>query len=504
MQSINIINNEDQYRKPEFIDDWIPNGNDEIFKTVKRYFIAPVSMFWNVDISSGLDMFDLSTKKCYNSQEMRDHMPHYLNYFEKFYDQDKEYLTILCRIKFMMGYGGSYNKNSFIYDIRRYILSDSILSKVTRMVEDNYRLTLNYRSTSNPALQYTDEHAKMMMIMSMLMNMIIPLLTHYAYINKVTDIDSYLLEIYDYIIYLYPNVDIYSKMYETCISNVSKNEQRNKGLWMKQDIRGIDTIIHSDDSLDNIVLNIMPKYTFNQNAVNLNFTSINSNTGFKITDIEYEYSYVPLSSSKRDEDSTSEFDKFESTLTKQNEQIYLQNKVNCFGTIEVIDSAFGPFNDNEIRFYTNELSDDNGNCINDFQKQLIFNLFYKYFGDSTSIKAINKVDYIKLMISARKILLSQYMIILPYLMTAKVEKLVGRKTVNKKEMMKIESSRYYPLVVQKYRNEKIMRQILSTIATIISSDFRIVDFNNLELNGRMIETVPDMIIEEYLMYTLLI
>lgn len=504
MQQINIIREQDNYEKPQFIDEWTPSANEEIFKTIKRYFIAPVSTFWNVDPSSGLDMFDLSPKKCYNSQEMRDHMPHYLNYFERFYDHDKEYLTILCRIKFMMGYGGSYNKNSFIYDIRRYILSDSILYKVTRMVEDNYRLTLNYRSTNNPALQYTDEHAKMMMTMSMLMNMVIPLLTHYAYINKITDIDSYLLEVYDNIIYMYPNVDIYSKMYETCISNVSKNEQRNKGLWMKQDIRGIDSIIHSDNSLDNIVLNIMPKYTFNQNAINLNFTSINSNTGFQIIDIEYEYSYVPLSSSKRDEDCTSDFDKFESTLTKQNEQIYLQNKVNCFSTMEVIESAYGPFNDNEVRFYMNELSDDNGNCINDFQKQLIFNLFYKYFGDSTSIKAINKVDYIKLMIAAKRILTSQYMIILPYIMTSRVEKLVGRKTVNKKEMMKLESSRYYPLVVQKYRNDKIIRQILSTIATIISSDFRIVDFNDLELNGRMIETVPDMIIEEYLMYTLLI
>jgi Trk K+ transport system NAD-binding subunit len=108
------------------------------------------------------------------------------------------------------------------------------------------------------------------------------------------------------------------------------------------------------------------------------------------------------------------------------------------------------------------------------------------------------------MIAARKILQSQYMIVLPYIVSSKVEKLVGRKTVNKKEMTKLESSKYYPMVVKKYQNEKIIRQILSTIATIISSDFRIVDFKDLSLNGRLIETVPDMIIEEYLMYTLLI
>lgn len=498
------INDEPQQIQAPFIDEWVPEPQDIIFRNIKKYFIAPVSSFWKTESSPGLDMFDLTSKKCYNSEEVRNHMCKYLNYFEKFYDPDKEYLTIICRIKFMIGYGDGYNKNAFIYDIRRYILSPTIISKVTQLVENNYRLTLNYKSITNPALQYTDEHAKMLMIMSLLINMIIPMLTHYAYTNKVNDIDTFLLEIYDDIIYMFPSVDIYSKMYETCISNVSKNEQRNKGLWVKQDIRGLDTIIHSDNSLENIVLNVMPKYTFDQNAINFNFTSINNNAGFHITDIEYEYSYIPLSSSKRDEDSTSEFDKFEASLTKRNEQLYLQNKVNCFGTLSVIDSIYGPFDNNEVTYYMKELSDDSGNCINGFQKQLIFNLFYKYFGDSSSINTINKIDYIKLMISAKKILQNQYMIILPYIVTSRVEKLVGRKMVNKKEMIKLEASRYYPLVKQKYQNEKIIRQILSTIATIISSEFRIVDFHDLELNGKKIETVPDIIIEEYLMYTLLI
>ena len=71
-----------------------------------------------------------------------------------------------------------------------------------------------------------------------------------------------------------------------------------------------------------------------------------------------------------------------------------------------------------------ELSDNNDNCINGFQKQLIFNLFYKYFGDSSSINAINKTDYIKLMISAKKILQNQYMILLPYIVTSRIDKLV--------------------------------------------------------------------------------
>ena len=89
-------------------------------------------------------------------------------------------------------------------------------------------------------------------------------------------------------------------------------------------------------------------------------------------------------------------------------------------------------------------------------------------------------------------------------MSGKVEKIVGRKTVNKKELLKLEASPYYDMIMKKYRNEKIVKNILSMIATIISSDFTIIDYYDRNLDGKKIETVPDIVIEEVLMYTLLI
>ena len=80
-------------------------------------------------------------------------------------------------------------------------------------------------------------------------------------------------------------------------------------MWAKQDVRGKDVATHSLESVNNIILNIMPKYAFDKNIVALNYTSVIKNTKCQITDIGYEYNFVPLSSSKRDaEDSTSEFD----------------------------------------------------------------------------------------------------------------------------------------------------------------------------------------------------
>lgn len=143
--------------------------------------------------------------------------------------------------------------------------------------------------------------------------------------------------------------------------------------------------------------------------------------------------------------------------------------------------------------------------MNDFQKQLINNLFYKKFRDTESIAGIDSgYDYIKMMLAAKKILSQNAMIILPYVISGKVEKIVTRKTVNKKEEMMIKSSPYYPKLIDKYQNDKITKHILSMVATIISSTIRIIDFENPEIDGRIIDPIPKVIMEEMQSFALMI
>jgi hypothetical protein len=112
------------------------------------------------------------------------------------------------------------------------------------------------------------------------------------------------------------DVDIYNKLYETSNSNINRNRQTHGVLWDMQDIRGKNVTTHSLYSVENIILNIMPKYKYCENIVHFNYRSIVNNTGYQVTDIGYEFNFVQLSSSKRDADQNSEFDKFESYLTK--------------------------------------------------------------------------------------------------------------------------------------------------------------------------------------------
>ena len=338
---------------------------------------------------------------------------------------------------------------------------------------------------------------------SVLMNCMIPLLCHFMFARNISNSTEFLLSVYDILIDLY-DVDIYNKLYETAISNVLRTAKRNQTIWNMQDIRGINTSIHSLQSVQNVLINIMPKYRYDGNLVHLNYKSIIRNTGFQVLDIEYEFSFVSLSSSRRDEDLNSEFDKFESFLQKADESLLVQNQVACDDAMNQIRMMYGPFDPDEILFYKHRLSDGGKCTVNAFQRDLVFNLFFKYFGDVNTINAINLDDYVTLIIAAKRILEASGMVLLPYILSSKVIRLASRKNINKKELTKLESSPLWENVKNKYRSEKIEKHILSIIAIILSSEFEIIDPEDLEINGQRIAVIPELICEEVLMYISLV
>ena len=341
------------------------------------------------------------------------------------------------------------------------------------------------------------------MMMSMLMVMTIPLICHYMYVNRVDNIDGFILKVFDEILNM-SDVDIASKFYETASTEVYKNYNIHIGLWKMQDIRGKNVTTHSMNTIENIILNIMPRYVYKDNLVSFNFKSIKKSNGYKITDIKYEYNYTTYSSSNRDENFNSDFDKFESNLIREDESLYIQNKVASEYTMQLIRDKFGPFTEEQINLYRSRLQEDCSPVITKFQKKLIFNIFYKYFGDPTAANAINQDDYITLMLAAKKILLSYNMIILPYIVSGRVVRIPNKKSINNKELTKIQQSPLWKMIQEKYQSPKIESDILSEIACLIASEFKIIEPDIPEIDGKIIDCISDIVSEEYLLYVLLV
>lgn len=264
------------------VDEWEPQEEDKVFKQIKGAILMDVSSFFHLqERDPDLDAFSLEAKRAYNGDVVREHITKYLNYFEKFYDYNHELPAIYASLKYLIDYEPSYGKDALFYDISRYFINrqSPIVIKLDHMNEDNYNLELTYRNKKNPVLQYRNRHAKLLMLISVLMNMIIIPVSHFMKVRQIKKPNDFLLEIFDRLLLIDPDVDIYSKLLETATSSVHQSETKNKDIFEKQDIRGLNATIHAQNSVANILINIIPKYKYSENIINLNFRSILNNTG---------------------------------------------------------------------------------------------------------------------------------------------------------------------------------------------------------------------------------
>lgn len=519
------------------IDDWVPQPEDKIFNHIRGNIIAPIHRFFGMSDDNSannmIDFFSLSVKKCYNSDTrtkfdmngnpvtsigFRDHCTNYMNYFEKYYDTEYQLLGLYAKIKYMIDcHTKIYTFDALLHDLWKYLINPNgsytaqyLNFQLDKMNIEQYNLQLNYKNNKSPVLEYSDYHAKIMLKISVMQNMMIPLLTHFMAKaktppNKVKDI---LLKAFDLLFIVNKqiyNVDLVAKIYQTTSSNVIKNTNNNSILWDMQLIRARNSTTHSIDTVENLIMQIIPKYNYNQNIIHFNYNAINREIKFKVTDVPYEYKFVVLSSSKRDEDNNSECDKFEAHSTKLNESIFIQTRVNKDSTMERIERKYGPFDENEIRFYYNELRKGSKSIVNPLQKTLVTYLFAKEFDDPQAAKIVNIRQYIILIIAAKRLLDSYNMFQLPIIVGGKVTRIVTRKNINKKELQKIEASEYYPLIHKKYNNPKIEQDvILSLIAQILSSEFQIIDYAHPNRNGMTLNIIPDIVSEEVCRFVMLI
>ena len=476
-----------------------------------------------------LDYFYITSKRCYNSDTklredgtinigFRDHCTNYLNYFEKFYDKELQLLNLYTQLKYQMDcQTDGYSLEMFLHELWKYFINPNASYQaqylnycIDKMNIEQYNLELNYKNNKSPVLEYTDFHAKVMLKISVMQNMMIPLVAHFITKKKYppSEVKNILLQAFDLLFQATKmtfNIDLISKIHETTFSNVTKNTTSNSILWDMQNIRGKNSTTHSIETVENIIIQIIPKYTYDKNIIHFNYNAINREIKFKVTDVPYEFSFVVLSSSIRDDDNNSECDKFEAHAAKLNEAILIQTLTNCKTTMDRIEIKYGPFDEREILFYYNQLSRNGKLVVNSLQKTLVTYLFAKEFEDPQAAKIINVRQYIILIIAARRLLASYKLFQLPYMVGGRVNRIVSRKNINKKEIQKIEQSRYFPMIHEKYNNTKIEQDvILNLIAQILSSEFQTIDYYHQENNGLPIHVVPDIISEEVCRFIMLI
>jgi hypothetical protein len=195
----------------------------------------------------------------------------------------------MYRLKLNIDYIRSYEIGNFMDDVKRYIIRNPQLTyKVRHFVDDNYLMELSSNNNRTPNLQFNNDHAKVLYEISLIMNMYIPLATHYMYIHGIKfseEIQDFMLTLFDMCVVKYEEergIFIYDKIYETAVSVVNKSKNPDKLLWEKNQIRGNNTTTHTKDSVVDIIMNIIPKYSYNNNIINFNYFSNRQCLRFRI------------------------------------------------------------------------------------------------------------------------------------------------------------------------------------------------------------------------------
>ena len=213
-----------------------------------------------------------------------------------------------------------------------------------------------------------------------------------------------------------------------------------------------------------------------------------------------------MSSSKRDADQNSEYDRYEARLNKKDEALAMQNKVSAEQTVNKIEALYGPFSEAEIEHYRKKLTRDGAPAINEFQRQLIGYMYDKDFGDPITMSAIhNQTDYIKLIIAAKRILLNSGVVILPYIISGRILRIATRKIISKKDMIAMESDPLYEQIKAKYNNPKIEQKIYEFIGAVMSSSFEIIDFDPetnqpTKWDGQIVPIINDIVKQELMFF----
>lgn len=202
--------------------------------------------------------------------------------------------------------------------------------------------------------------------------------------------------------------------------------------------------------------------------------------------------------------------KYEARLNKKDEALSLQNKVAAEQAVKKIEAIYGPFSDAEVEHYKKALTKNGSQIINRLTNQMLGYVFYKELGDPVTWKNIpSSTDYVKLLIAAKRILLKTGMVILPYVISSRVDRLSSRKVISKSNTIEIKNAALFQQFQEKYNNPKVQQQWFELLGTVKSSSFEIIDWdeeNNCPsmYDGKMVPMIDDIIDEEMLVYAVMI
>lgn len=523
-----------QEKQEARINRWKPKNDSQIYVYQdNKLFVCKFDKIFNQPKFSKLNRFQLK-KGSYENQ--LDVITKYINYFINFYDTDNELVTGYLKLKKSIDKDGLFtvdNTEAFIDAIYEFIFTDTMVEKIKKLVDDNYHDDVEggdsdkkkkYKNNKKhlESLEFTNEHVKILLRISMGIKIMSPIVFHYYSMNLIKIVkDSDM--IYNFYQRLFPlfedGCNMYNKLFLYVRTKILESNANNQKIFEPREIFGVDlfTVINSFTKRVLIAENVV-KYKFDGNILGMNRTITKFQIQYFLKD-QYEKTLAEVTMQKNS-DGLSAIDKMNMNLTKIDEGVVVLSEINISLTIDYLKRLFDVGVTNEqIEYYVKY------HKPSEIQVFLVNSFFAKYFGSYRDLNLLNRRFYITLLCILKKKLLLDlgydeegvlHSAALPYILSGNmVDRLNNRVIRNMQfksnientylyEKLKTEKHQNMQYVLQKQKsknNGKATTDIETALASsLTNTKFTFVEYDHPELLGKEMNFSENKISCEVLYY----
>lgn len=410
--------------------------------------------------------------------------------------------------------------NTFIEIIDKVINSgdELLLKTIDTFVEERYSLSLdkitedtkNKNKKVNKELQFSDNHAKILLKIAYLYRIMIPIISVYFTYNKTNinesedeEFDENNSQIFAYLFEKFAKNPkaLRNKLYKLTYSRISKTAYSDKRFWSAAKNVGITKDTEALEIYRKLLTNAIPKLSIDgdKNIVSFLQSVINNQIDFLFQN-KFKYRFTSLTNETEkygndDDDEISEFERVEIMMSRADEGSFIIRQMNIKDVLPTIPQKLGVgVDDSEVKFWMNKIS------RNTIQEQIIALMTFKYFDDKEALKFIDFYGYVYLLLACKKFLEIHKFIYLPQILVANCEKHKERVNICGKKVRPeiMNSKKYLELFNSKYSNfsEEIDKPFLAFIGTTYSSVFTDANGNELfDSNvkvGKIAEEIVDL------------
>lgn len=426
-----------------------------------KSILIPFDTIFNQQISH-TNEFNLSYKKNFvnlNNQEIKGDktkvIHHYLSEDLQFVmnNIDDFPLTYLYLKTKMIDLNKDYSEEEFIDDIFTEVITQEFIDLIDSYIEDSYTINLDdntsVSNSKNEELQFTDEHAKIVLKTAMTARILIPIIIEFMNYHSTPKNDALFLKIFDAIFGYYQpeNINIRNKLFKLIDARIVAKRYSDRVIWSYLQNVSKSPEVLAREFYRNIIVNIIPKINNNSNIVSYLHVIIKNKILYEFKK-KFSNSFKPIDVNQEDEEGVNEFDKISINQLKSDEGKSLMNVLTIPRQIKFVMKKFDiEISKEEYMYYENILN------FTVIHKTYTGLFFAKYLGSFHTIYSSDAKSYLLMIIVTYKWMKLNNLNSLAKYLIAEYDPVQNeKKTIHKKQFINqfLMSKEYKELICNKY------------------------------------------------------